>query len=54
MVWLTELGLDFGYYPEPRKSIVVVKPEDQAEARELFDDLGVVVKSGQRFLGSGF
>jgi len=30
----------------------VVKPEDRAEARELFDDLGIVVKSGQRFLGS--
>jgi len=30
----------------------VVKPEDQAEAHELFDDLGIAVESGQRFLGS--
>jgi len=49
---LTELGPDFCYYPEPWKTIVVVKPEDQAEVRELFDDLGIVVKPGQRFLGS--
>ena len=49
---LTELGPDFGYYPEPRKTILVIEPKDKAEARTLFDDLGVKVVSGQRFLGS--
>ena len=50
-VRLTELGPDFGYYPEPQKTIVVVEPKDQAEAHLLFDNLGVTVLSG-RFLGT--
>lgn len=30
----------------------VVKPEDQAEAHVLFDDLGIAVEPGQWLLGS--
>ena len=48
---LSEMGPDFGYYPEPRKTILVVDMKDEAEAHALFDELGVSVITGQCFLG---
>lgn len=42
---LVKMGLDFGYYPNPQKSIVVVDSKDEAEAHRLFDELGVTVAS---------
>ena len=44
---LSELRPDFGYYPEPRKTILVVDLKDEAETHGLFDELGVSVVSGQ-------
>ena len=48
---LSELGPNFGYYPEPQKTTLVVDSKDQSEAEMLFGDLGVTVVTGQRFLG---
>ena len=48
---LLKWGPDFGYYPEPQKTILVVDPNDELRAKELFDELGVTVVPGQRFLG---
>ena len=49
---LVKMGPDFGYYPNPQKSIVVVDSKDEAEAHQFFDELGVTVATGQHFLGS--
>ena len=46
------MGPDFGYYPNPQKSIVVVDSKDEAEAHRLFDDLWIMVATWQHFLGS--
>ena len=48
---LCESGPEFGYYPEPQKTYLVVDPGDEAEANMLFGDLGVKVVTGLRFLG---
>jgi hypothetical protein len=48
---LSEMGPDFGYYPEPRKTFLVVDPKDEVEANMLFGELGVAVVTGHRFLG---
>ena len=50
--WFEELshkGPDYGYYPEPSKTVLVVGPSDVKWASELFKDLGIV--SGGRLLG---
>jgi hypothetical protein len=51
MVRLVELGPAFGYYPEPLKSILVVKEVNKAAATEYFADLGFTVVTGHRYLG---
>jgi hypothetical protein len=48
---LVELGPAFGYYPEPLKSILVIKEANKAAATEYFADLGFTVVSGHRYLG---
>uniref|UniRef100_A0A8D9B3J6 C2H2-type domain-containing protein n=1 Tax=Cacopsylla melanoneura TaxID=428564 RepID=A0A8D9B3J6_9HEMI len=42
----------YGYYPEPAKSFLVVKPELQSQAEQIFQDLNVQVVLSHRFLGS--
>jgi hypothetical protein len=39
------------YYPEPAKSILVVKEANKAAATEYFADLGFTVVTGHRYLG---
>jgi hypothetical protein len=48
---LVELGPAFGYYPEPSKSILVVKEANKAATTEYFADLGFTVVTGHRYLG---
>ena len=50
---LTEKGPQFGYYPNPAKSILVVKPEFLNDATRIFDSTGVTIRSdGSRCLGA--
>ena len=41
----------FGYFPEPRKTVLIVGPMDHQRATDLFSNLGVRVMAGSRFLG---
>jgi hypothetical protein len=47
---LLQLGLDYGYYPEPTKSILVVSTANFARANAEFADLGFKVTTGSRHL----
>ena len=47
---LMEEGLKYGYFPEPRKSFIVVGESHLSTAHELFDDLGVSIVTGHRLL----
>jgi hypothetical protein len=53
--WLGSLiqeGAAYGYFPEPQKSYLIVAPQFEERAKQLFGHrLGVNVVSGQRFLG---
>ena len=51
---LCDIGPEYGYYPNARKTILIVKKrEDQAEAETLFGHLGVkITTSGERHLGA--
>jgi hypothetical protein len=52
--WLRSLmlkGPAYGYFPEPAKSYLIVAPEFVEQAKEVFEQFGVNVVSGQRFLG---
>ena len=46
---LSEQGPEFGYFPQPSKTVLVVDASYEAEALSI---LGIRVVSGQRFLGS--
>ncbi len=49
---LQEKGPEYGYYPEPTKSILVVSPENAEQAKFEFGDMGFKVVTGNRYLGS--
>ena len=52
--WFSQLlssGPDFGYFPQPAKTVLVVGPSYVNQATLLFSDLGIRVVSGSRFLG---
>ena len=44
-------GPDRGYFPEPTKPILVVKPQSVDRAKELFQHLGFKVVTDTRYLG---
>ena len=49
----TRAGPDFGYFLNPAKSVLVVKPDDYDEAVQLFDGTGIhITATGNRYLGS--
>jgi hypothetical protein len=48
---LEEIGPDFGYFPEPSKSILVVRERNFEAAKIAFSDLGFKVTKGSRYLG---
>ena len=53
-VWFDELlckGPNYGYHPEPSKTVLIVGPSYVQEASALFGDLGIRVVSGGCFLG---
>ena len=46
-------GLAYGYYVNPKKSVLVVKERCYQEATELFRDTGVMITDeGSRYLGA--
>ena len=50
---LTKVGPGLGYFPNPKKTWLVVKPEFLNEATEIFKDIGIgITTSGQRYLGA--
>ena len=53
-VWfdkLCDLGPDYGYYPEPSKSFLVIDPSDLQSAQDLFRDTGVQFVSWTSIFG---
>ncbi|CAB0015791.1 unnamed protein product [Nesidiocoris tenuis] len=48
---LQEQGPRWGYYAEPEKSYLVVKPGFETEANQIFRDLNVKIVNSKRFLG---
>jgi len=47
-----DAGPCYGYHPNPRKSILLVKPQHEAEARLAFADTDVAIRTdGVRYLG---
>ena len=48
---LLQRGRSFGYYPNPRKSSLVVDSVSRASAEQLFGPLGIRIVCDQRFLG---
>ena len=50
---LTDLGPKYGFYPNARKSILLVKPDHLNEAQQLFTDHNLtIVTDGAQVLGS--
>ena len=48
---LVTKGPDFGYFPKPSKSILVVAECDIPEAERLFSDIGIQICTSSRILG---
>ena len=48
---LLEIGLSYGYFAEPSKTIIVVKEQHLQDARVIFCDLQVEVVLAGCFLG---
>jgi hypothetical protein len=49
---LQEIGAAYGYFPEPTKSILVVRAHNQFVAKSTFEDLQFKVTTGSPFIGS--
>ena len=52
--WFSQLSSsspDFGYFPQPAKTVLVVGPSYVNQATSMFSDLGIKVVSGSCFLG---
>ena len=50
---LCNAGPKYGYYPLPRKTVLVVKEEHEDLAKEIFRDTGVTISStGERHMGA--
>ena len=50
---LLDIGPGLGYFPNAKKTWLVVKPQHLDEAVRIFKDTGVqVTKEGQRYLGA--
>ena len=46
------MGPRYGYFPNPEKSYLIVKPDKQIEASQLFKDTNITVcGTGKRYLG---
>jgi hypothetical protein len=50
-LWLQEISSSYGYFPEPDKSILIVKDHNNEQAKAYFEDLGFKVVRGSRYLG---
>ena len=48
---LLQRGPNFGYYPNPSKSLLVVDSASRASAEQIFGPLGIRIVCDQRFLG---
>ena len=48
---LCDLDPKYGYHPEPEKCILIVDAEHEAEAKSVFQHLGIKVVNSYRFLG---
>ena len=49
---LMDCGLAFGYFPNPSKTWLVIKPEHLGEASRVFADTGVsITLEGRPYLG---
>jgi hypothetical protein len=48
---LKEIGPNYGYFPEPSKSILVVRQHDLEAAQNTFPDFEFKVTTGSRCLG---
>lgn len=51
MARLQEWGPARGYFPEPEKSVFIVRPEDEADAKALLQDFNFRYKDGSRYVG---
>ena len=55
-VWWDKLcstGPKFGYFPLPKKTILIVKPQYYEKAKQVFSDTNVkVTKEGERHMGA--
>ena len=51
---LNEAGPQFGYFPNPSKTWLIVKPQHWDKAEEMFKDTGIeMTTEGRRYLGGG-
>ena len=48
---LEQEGPEYGYFPEPVKTVLVVDNQFKEKAESLFENLGVKIVPGSRFLG---
>jgi hypothetical protein len=48
---LQEIGPAYGYFPEPTKSILIVRAHNRTISRSTFNDLKFKVQAGSRYLG---
>lgn len=46
------IGPSFGYYPQAKKTLLIVSKEDKNTADRIFKDTNVTIVTGSRYLGS--